>query len=97
MLAQVIYFGFPIGEVSCPTRYFEEASSINFPQRQIRPGRPGHLGEIFPAEAGLGPVPHLLPHGRGLRPGRYYARAPVRDAGRLGPGPKWFEFSGIDL
>ena len=24
------YFGFPIGEVSCPTKYFEEASSISF-------------------------------------------------------------------
>ena len=32
MLAQAIYFGFPIGEVSCPTRYFPEASSINFPR-----------------------------------------------------------------
>ncbi len=30
MLAQVIAFGFQIGEVSCPTRYFAEASSINF-------------------------------------------------------------------
>lgn len=30
MLAQTIYFGFHIGEVSCPTKYFEEASSINF-------------------------------------------------------------------
>ena len=30
MLAQVIYFGFRVGEVSCPTRYFPEASSINF-------------------------------------------------------------------
>jgi glycosyltransferase involved in cell wall biosynthesis len=30
MLAQVIYFDFSIGEVSCPTRYFPEASSINF-------------------------------------------------------------------
>jgi hypothetical protein len=30
MLAQVIYFGFRIGEISCPTRYFAEASSINF-------------------------------------------------------------------
>ncbi len=30
MLAQVIYFGFRIGEVTCPTRYFAEASSINF-------------------------------------------------------------------
>lgn len=30
MLAQCICAGFRIGEVSCPTRYFPEASSINF-------------------------------------------------------------------
>ena len=30
MLAQAIYFGFRIGEISCPTKYFPEASSINF-------------------------------------------------------------------
>jgi len=30
MLAQCVYFGFRVGEVSCPTKYFEEASSINF-------------------------------------------------------------------
>ena len=30
MLAQVIYFGFRIGEVTCPTRYTAESSSINF-------------------------------------------------------------------
>ena len=30
MLAQAVYFGFKIGEISCPTRYFEDASSINF-------------------------------------------------------------------
>jgi glycosyltransferase involved in cell wall biosynthesis len=30
MIAQCVYFGFRIGEVSCPTKYFEEASSINF-------------------------------------------------------------------
>src|SRR6202045_665708 len=30
MLAQAVMFGFRIGEISCPTRYFEEASSINF-------------------------------------------------------------------
>lgn len=29
MLAQVIDHGFRIGEISCPTKYFEEASSIN--------------------------------------------------------------------
>ncbi len=30
MLSQAIYFKFRIGEVSCPTKYFAEASSINF-------------------------------------------------------------------
>jgi glycosyltransferase involved in cell wall biosynthesis len=30
MLAQIIYFGYRIGEISCPTLYFEEASSISF-------------------------------------------------------------------
>ena len=30
MLVQSIHFGFPIGEISCPARYFEEASSIDF-------------------------------------------------------------------
>ena len=30
ILAQAAKFGFSIGEISCPTRYFPEASSINF-------------------------------------------------------------------
>lgn len=30
MLAQLCFNGFKIGEVSCPTKYFKEASSINF-------------------------------------------------------------------
>jgi len=30
MLVQIIYFGYRIGEISCPTRYFNEASSIGF-------------------------------------------------------------------
>jgi glycosyltransferase involved in cell wall biosynthesis len=30
MLAQILWHGFTIGEVSCPTKYFAEASSINF-------------------------------------------------------------------
>jgi hypothetical protein len=37
MLAQCVYFGFRIGEVSCPTKYFAEASSINF-RRSVRYG-----------------------------------------------------------
>ncbi len=32
MLSQIIYAGFPIAEVTCPTKYFEEASSINLPR-----------------------------------------------------------------
>jgi len=30
MLAQIFYSGFEIAEITCPTKYFEEASSINF-------------------------------------------------------------------
>jgi len=30
MLAQIIYAHYRIGEVTCPTRYFKDASSINF-------------------------------------------------------------------
>lgn len=30
MLVQIIYFGYRVGEISCPARYFEEASSIGF-------------------------------------------------------------------
>lgn len=37
MLSQIIYAGFGIGEVTCPTKYFEEASSINF-QRSSKYG-----------------------------------------------------------
>lgn len=30
MLAQAIFFGYRIGEITCPTKYFPDASSINF-------------------------------------------------------------------
>lgn len=30
MIAQIFYAGFEIAEVTCPTKYFKEASSINF-------------------------------------------------------------------
>ena len=30
MLTQAVAFGFSVGEISCPTKYFVEASSINF-------------------------------------------------------------------
>ena len=37
MIAQAVMFGFPIGEISCPTKYFAEASSINF-KRSVKYG-----------------------------------------------------------
>jgi glycosyltransferase involved in cell wall biosynthesis len=37
MLAQILWHGFTIGEVSCPTKYFAEASSINF-RRSLKYG-----------------------------------------------------------
>lgn len=42
VLSQIIYKGFDIGEVSCPTKYFKEASSINF-RRSLKYG----LGVMF--------------------------------------------------
>jgi len=35
MLAQIFYKGFEIAEVTCPTKYFDEASSINFKRSSI--------------------------------------------------------------
>jgi hypothetical protein len=55
MLTQCVYFGFRIGEVSCPTKYFAEASSINF-RRSVRYGL-GVLGtttKFFLQRNGLG-------------------------------------------
>ncbi len=37
MLAQILYADFPIAEITCPTRYFEEASSIGL-KRSIKYG-----------------------------------------------------------
>ena len=37
MVAQILYNGFDIAEITCPTRYFKEASSINF-QRSVKYG-----------------------------------------------------------
>ncbi len=38
MISQIFMKGFEIGEVTCPTKYFEEASSINF-SRSMKYGR----------------------------------------------------------
>jgi glycosyltransferase involved in cell wall biosynthesis len=72
MLAQVVAFDYSIGEVSCPTRYFGEASSISFP-RAVRYG----LGV-------LGVCVKFWLHRTGLRKFPLFER----DARRLGaPAP----------
>jgi glycosyltransferase involved in cell wall biosynthesis len=37
MLTQCVWFKFRVGEISCPTKYFDEASSINF-RRSVKYG-----------------------------------------------------------
>ena len=45
MLAQIFFAGFEIAEVTCPTKYFEEGSSINF-RRSVKYGL-GVMGTSF--------------------------------------------------
>src|SRR5246127_4248019 len=76
MLAQCVHFGYRIGEVSCPTKYFEEASSINF-RRSVKYGF-GVLAttlEFALQRAGLIHLPRFSNNGRKLETERetYYA------------------------
>ncbi len=67
MLAQALWFDFEIGELSCPTRYFTEASSINF-RRSVKYGF-GVLGtaiEYRLARLGLRKSRRLSGEGRRL-------------------------------
>jgi glycosyltransferase involved in cell wall biosynthesis len=80
MLAQCAYFGFRIGEVSCPTKYFAEASSINF-RRSVKYGF-GVLATTLQFALQRWGVAHFAifnPEGRKLEPRatEYYARGAV--------------------
>jgi len=82
-LAQCVHFGFRIGEVSCPTKYFEEASSINF-RRSVKYGF-GVLATTLQfalQRVGLIHLPRFSDKGRKLEPGlpTYYARRTARPA-----------------
>jgi glycosyltransferase involved in cell wall biosynthesis len=77
MLAQCVMFGFRMGEVSCPTKYFPEASSINF-RRSVQYG----LGVLLTSvqfrlqKLGLAKFRIFSAKGRCLEPGldpSYYA------------------------
>jgi hypothetical protein len=35
MLAQILYAGYDIAEITCPTKYFDDASSINYKNSTI--------------------------------------------------------------
>src|SRR5580704_11151151 len=83
MLAQCAHFGFRIGEVSCPTKYFEEASSINF-RRSVTYGF-GVLATTLQfalQKMGVVHVPRFSDKGRKLEAGNptYYARRIARPA-----------------
>ncbi len=77
MLAQCAHFGFRIGEVSCPMKYFEEASSINF-SRSVKYGF-GVLATTLQfalQKIGVAHYKIFSSDGRKLEPGQatYYAR-----------------------
>jgi hypothetical protein len=84
VLAQCVNFGFRIGEVSCPTKYFEEASSINF-RRSVTYGF-GVLRTTLQfalQRAGLAHFRIFDAKGRKLEPGAadYYARGAAAPPG----------------
>lgn len=64
MLSQIIMQDFPIGEVTCPTKYFKDASSINFRRSTIY-----GFGVLWTS------VQHRLHRMGVVRNGRYSSRA----------------------
>jgi glycosyltransferase involved in cell wall biosynthesis len=76
MIAQAVMFKFNIGEISCPTKYFPEASSINF-RRSVKYGL-GVLGTTISFAAHkLGWIhePRFEPSGRKVTE-KYYIGVP---------------------
>lgn len=67
VIVQLIYFGYEVAEITCPAKYFEEASSINW-WRSVGYG----VGVLrttlryLAARAGLKPHPSLSAEGRRL-------------------------------
>ncbi len=70
MLLQALYFGFNLGEVSCPTKYFDDASSISF-RRSVTYGM-GVMGtavDYFLNKGGFKNSPIFDPNGKKLQTG----------------------------
>jgi glycosyltransferase involved in cell wall biosynthesis len=85
MLAQCVRAGYRIGEVSCPTKYFAEASSMSF-RKGIKYG----LGvlqtstQFFLQKHGLAKYPIFDPNGKKLSD----SRVPVAHEGSLAQGAR---------
>jgi len=74
VIAQVVVFDFRIGEISCPTKYFKEASSISF-RRSVRYGL-GVLSttlRFMAHQLGFGGIRIFRPQEREIR-GDYYTK-----------------------
>lgn len=102
MLVQAVYFGFKIAEVTCPTLYFEEASSINF-KRSVEYGF-GVLGAAVQfrlARNGVLVPRFLRENGRRLEDPRQAAPGGGRDPGaprrRVTDAPDGPERAGLSM
>ena len=73
MLTQIFYYGYEIGEISCPAKYFEEASSINF-SRSVKYG----LGVLSNS------IGYRLNKWKILHSERYHSPAPVTQKIKMG-------------
>jgi glycosyltransferase involved in cell wall biosynthesis len=78
MLAQAVYFNHRVGEISCPTKYFEEASSIRFlPSMRYGLGVLATTFAFFLQKKGLAGFGIFDAKGRTLE-GTYYSEVAMR-------------------
>jgi len=84
MLAQAARFGLRIGEISCPTRYFADASSINF-RRSVRYGLGVVATSLYFRLSKWG----LYRHRIFAEDGRRIDTARLRDGSVVSAGPDW--------
>ena len=81
MIAQAVMFGFQIGEISCPTKYFEEASSINFKRSvQYGLGVLATTASFVAHKLGIIRAPRFGTEGRKVTQQYYYQLEPGHEA-----------------
>jgi hypothetical protein len=77
VLAQCAHFGFRMGEVSCPTKYFKEASSISF-RRSVRYGFGVLATSLQYRLQATGLLRSRIFCANGRKLGSYYRQQPLR-------------------